>query len=488
MPERRRGAFLSAAVFVIALAAHVILGAVTAGRVHAATYTLSLGVGALAAIALTSRWRPQVPDTASLAQARPSLRAALPSLIGGIALFASVYLVSANRYSDAPSGSEVVFMTSAAWGMLLVAGGFLDRKDRPAASQLWGALLALVGAAAVLASWERPSSFSPFVKFPVEEAFMLLAGVAWAMWSRLDHSRREESTSPHAGWIAPGVFLLCAAAAVALAPDARAAFESVPIGPLVAAGGVFGVLVVSWRRTTEDWGVTRAASLFFVIPAVLSALTFVESVVGVRGPRPLVAAPVLWGALVAVCGALVVGSATRENLERPSGSGQGIRDAWSTIALAGGLAGLALAMLSLVSPALEAAAAGELADGSAFAVTWSLYGWETAGAWLAFAVALAPLVISRAVRRGATMALAAVAVASALAYPALASIPLTTLNRWIPAEVQQDYGTEYASISFGAARSLLSPVAIALSIVAIAVTVSRREDTPVQEEGEPDGS
>ena len=47
------------------------------------------------------------------------------------------------------------------------------------------AAIGLFGAAAVLANWERPSSFSPFVRYPTEDVAMLVAGAAWAAFSVL---------------------------------------------------------------------------------------------------------------------------------------------------------------------------------------------------------------------------------------------------------------------------------------------------------------
>jgi hypothetical protein len=79
-------------------------------------------------------------------------------------------------------------------------------------------------------------------------------------------------------------------------------------------------------------------------------------------------------------------------------------------------------------------------------MAWNLAGWETVAGWAA-ASAVALLVVALMDRRVATALGALVAAGS---YPLLASTPYRTLTTGLSADVQQDFGTEYASITFSA--------------------------------------
>jgi hypothetical protein len=79
-------------------------------------------------------------------------------------------------------------------------------------------------------------------------------------------------------------------------------------------------------------------------------------------------------------------------------------------------------------------------------VAWDLGGWETVAGWAA--VAALALVVAAALDRRRRVALAAFAAAAA--YPLLASTPYRTLTAGLSSDVQQDFGTEYASIVFRA--------------------------------------
>ncbi|MEI8081694.1 MAG: hypothetical protein WCI74_07605, partial [Actinomycetes bacterium] len=100
------------------------------------------------------------------------------ALIGGaLAFWAAPLIVLSQRASDAPSGADTLFLTTTVWGVLVVLGAYLVAGERPALTGAAGAVCSAAGAAGLLASWEYPSSFSPFAKFPVREALMLAAGL-----------------------------------------------------------------------------------------------------------------------------------------------------------------------------------------------------------------------------------------------------------------------------------------------------------------------
>jgi hypothetical protein len=50
-------------------------------------------------------------------------------------------------------------------------------------------------------------------------------------------------------------------------------------------------------------------------------------------------------------------------------------------------------------------------------------------------------------------------------YPFVAATPLRTATRWIPADVQQSYGTEYARLTFEALHDPVRLVALAMAFI-----------------------
>ncbi len=97
---------------------------------------------------------------------------------GALAFWAAPLLALTQRATSAPSGADSLFFTTTTWAVLVVLGAYLIGSERPALTGIAGAVCSAAGAAGLLASWEYPSSFSPFAKFPAREALMLLAGVA----------------------------------------------------------------------------------------------------------------------------------------------------------------------------------------------------------------------------------------------------------------------------------------------------------------------
>jgi hypothetical protein len=101
-------------------------------------------------------------------------------------------------------------------------------------------------------------------------------------------------------------------------------------------------------------------------------------------------------------------------------------------------------------------------------VTWALLGWETVSGWVA--VSCAALLLASA-SDGARWP-AAVALLSPLAYIALARTPYHVLTRWLASEVQVDYGTEYASITFKALTVWPARLAVVGATIGLAVVLS----------------
>jgi hypothetical protein len=124
-----------------------------------------------------------------------------------------------------------------------------------------------------------------------------------------------------------------------------------------------------------------------------------------------------------------------------------------------------LAAASLLLPTITATV-NSTQGGAGLNVTWALLGWETVSGWVA--VSCAALLLASA-SDGARWP-AAFSLLSPLAYIALATTPYHVLTRWLASEVQVDFGTEYASITFDALTvwpALVAVVGAALGLVVV---------------------
>lgn len=460
-------------VFVAALSAYTTLLAYFSPRVPTTASLMGLAA-AMTLLALPGSMRLSqwlVPERRGLLAASAS---------GGVLMFfVAPMIVLLNHHSDAPPGSQVVFTTTACWGAivaLLWAVGLLRRGEhRAAAVAVCGVLAAVVGSAVVLADWERPSSFSPFVRYPAEDVWMVIAGVAFAagLWLLVRSSARARMG---------GVLLPACLSALIVATLATLTQG----GPLVAvaalvsggasaaafllAGAVAWVACIEVAREAPRSGIPLsgmpavAAALF--LPAVgLSLLARLEPMLGAAGPDPLLWAPVAAGSLLILAGAWTVLTAAAAT---PPASGQPLARRVIVALLAPAL----IAIVGMALPALRATLSWNPGDGRSLDIAWKLAGAESASGWWALAVAalLVAAVLTVGTRsRSAALALSLLALACVPAYLAVRGVPLHTWSTWLAPEVQQDFGTPYASLVFAPVADRPLDVAVVLSGIGLAV-------------------
>lgn len=413
---------------------------------------------ALAAVLLDAR--------SVLAGYRAAPRQTVVGALGGVAaLWAAPLLVLTQRASDAPSGAVVLFHTTALWGVIAAASWWVSpRKSTSLAFA--GAVVSAVGGAAILANWERPSSFSPFVKYPMQESLMLLAGVVFVAGSiAVVRAARASGDARHVTLAA--ILAAAVVAAVVATPTASAALPA--LSRLSAEFVLLGVATYGfawgWLSAVDNRGVASGSVALLIAPVVMTLLSVVERSTGVWGPNPILWDGALAGAGVCVAGAVVVfGSIGPADDTRPT------RIEPRTLLGARVLAavGLAAGVVALFLPALGARSVGVMPV--PFDVSWSMLGYETAVGWLPVAGAgvvlvaslLAPLRITRISLIAASIA----SLVTAFVYPSLGETPLHTWNNWVPSDVQQTYGTEYARFTVQAMSSPVGQVALAISVVA----------------------
>jgi hypothetical protein len=397
--------------------------------------------------------------------------------LGAAALTLAPYVVMLNRYSDAPPGSEVLFLTTAASGALLALGlAFATRGGGARLMLVVGAVLGLGGVAGVVANWERPSSFSPFFRYVSEETWLLAAGAAVALlWWWLDRERQRGALDLAALSAAAGA--LAAALALGIARVGQLEFatavasQGLLLFSLASAVGVAAGVV-----TVRGIGARGVAGAYFLPAAVLTLLTYVEQATKVFGPQPILLGPAGAGSVIALAAAVLFVAGPHSS---PRAAGTERFGRLRRAALALSAASTVAALVSLALPAMTAHVVGLRTDGTTLDLRFMLVGAETVGSWLMLALALGALAVSLhrarpwsypdvARRARPFVAIAALATAAA-AWPFVRATPLRTLTSFVPSEVQVDFGSEFASITFS---SLAAPVAfVALGGTTLALGV-----------------
>lgn len=414
----------------------------------------------------------------------------IPALAGAGGFAVAPWVVMANRYTDAPPGSEVAFFSVVSWGaMLSIAVAFgSDARIR----RIGGTLLALAAAAAVLANWERPSSFSPLVRYANEELVMLLAGGLWvALVLVLLRASRRGSLGVAALRAALGGVVAAFVLVLTPALNGSLTANDLTMPGLWAYGVAVAFLTAGTLIVLRTRSALPIAGAYLLVPSAMSLLLLLESVFGYRGPNPLLVGPIL-AATAALLAGIALASGTRETrVHEGSGTAPARPDALRTVTRIVAAIALAAAVVTLALPGTTAEVQATRADGTRFEATFDLYGFEVVGSWLALGVACAALGIAVQPSSGrARIYHAAATIAAIAAWPFVADTPVRTLTSFIPSDVQVDYGSEFARIDFAGGPSALAAIALGGALVAVAVTLSRRqsaspdrsEDTPVMTE------
>lgn len=454
--DRRLSSILFAVALALAVAAHFALQTVLFERI-APLWLLAAEtvVAAVTAVVLTG-----LPARAELAGFVRERAQRIAAALGVLGLWLPQALVVTHRLSDAPSGSETVFFTTAVWALPAFAAAALARRTRPTLAQFAAALVAVLGAAAVLANWERPSSFSPLVKFPALEAWMVLGGVAFAAYAfAVARGRLRTDALALAG--GGGATLVALVVALVSGTPLPSDALSANVVTVVLAGVSLGIAWWSWTQLASRGLVAEAGAALVLPVALLTSLTFVERAGTVFGPRPVLLVPAGCGAalvLLGIAGAWEVRSSSPAWLSKPTRLALLVIAA---VALASGIAALFL-------PRIAANVVGHVSNGEAFSAAWKLIGGETAGGWFAALIAFA--LLARVLTRASRPALVAWALAGAIAcgaYLGVANTNLRTWMRWLPPEVQQDYGTEYAQLELKPLTSWPERVAVIGSLAGL---------------------
>lgn len=390
-----------------------------------------------------------------------SVLARFGALIAGGALSVlSPVILQLNQHSDAPAGSVVAFWTVLIPAMLLLVlgarGGWRTR--------LWSlaiALIAVTGGAGVLANWERPSSFTLLNRYVAEQLALGGASFLWvASVLALTWIARGSSSRPMLLWAGIGA-IGASAGALAVSGGSTIVELGDPVVWLYAAGFSAVSLATVWWLGRGD--ASAPFTGLALVPTALTFMVFVESATGTLGPEPILRVPVMWGSLTALAAAALA-------MQRAGrGIGASPADAGARPATSFALGVAACAAIGMLTPALDVEVQGRLADFSRFAAQFEMRGFESVGGWLAVGIALLALAVagSNLQRRVAAASLVLGMLVAATWY-FVGATPLHTWVSWIPPDVQQDYGTEFATISFTPLARTWQLAAVLLSVLSLA--------------------
>lgn len=471
---------MSALLIVVGAAGTFLLTTVMLGQVPDA---LLAGVGpALALGVAVARYGPG-PLVAQAVASRGTL--VRVGLAGAVAFWAAPLLVVSQRATDAPPGSETLFFTTVSWSALLVVTVVFHRRTYAPVIALAAAVTGVAGAAGLLANWERPSSFSPFVRYPTEELIMLLAGALFAVATIELLAAAERLGSARVFSAALAWAAVLGAGGIAVDPPALASLERLGT-PLLLLGIAHAAFTWGWLLLIERRGPHSAGAAIMLVPVAVTSLAVVERARSVYGANPVHWSPALAAITVLLAAAVVLAFGCGNG---PDG---GRTSFWSGLRWAFGgrvplLVRAAAAALSLATvlsvaglftPAVAASVRGLAPDGARFSSDWTVLGIESATGWLAVGAALLALSgVVMTAQDGGRSRVRLVLVAALVTVVAawfLRDTSLYTVTRWMPAEIQQAYGTEYARIRM---RGVIEPVryaALGLTAVAALLALSIR--------------
>lgn len=232
-------------------------------------------------------------------------------LAGALSLGLSFLLMVIKRYGYAPAGSDIVFLLETTPVFVIILA-FIIRAERLTLGLVAGSAAALLGGMAVVGNWERPSSFSLFSRFPVEESVLVLAAVLLAvflviLW-RMARAYPANGLVTVMLWTVLPVLLVTARLTNGWGEFAEIGLE----GYLVLAGaGAIGVAfpLMLFASLTGKTDAGKAATAIFLSPFVITLLIGVEKSLQLTGagimPTPFLWAPVLAGSLIILTGVAV---------------------------------------------------------------------------------------------------------------------------------------------------------------------------------------
>lgn len=230
-----------------------------------------------------------------------------PALVAGMAaaLGLGYLLMVVKRYGFAPSGSDIIFLLETI-PLFVVIIAWLSKDEKPTLGKIAGGAAALLGGIAIVGNWERPSSFSPFSKFPLEEMLLVLSAalIAWffvLLW-RQAKARPAAVLATLAVWLAVPVLLAVAIAFSGVRGFLEIGLDAYAILALTGAAGV-ALPVFLLSILAEKMPASKASLAVFLSPVIITLLIGVEKSLDIGFmPTPFLWAPVITGSVIVIMG------------------------------------------------------------------------------------------------------------------------------------------------------------------------------------------
>ena len=383
------------------------------------------------------------------------------------------------RYSNAPSGADIVFVTGLS-PLLVLPMALFWTKERPGARQVFGVAIATLAMVAVLGNWETPSSLWLFTRFPIEEGTLLLSAVAWAFLTIAGRLLLKE-VDP-----ATQAYYVFGFASIVLIPYA---LVSGSVGRLsgIDSSGLLALIFLGflgsglgfhlWLKALVDLESHRASSALLLTPVLLTLYLAIDRK---ASALPIDLPSVLAGCLLLLIGFLAAVASPKERESNGDRFDGFLGHASRLIALISAV-GFGVAAIGLFAPVRESFVSGVLDSGRPYAMQWLTSGFSTIGGYLLISIsaflAISGYMFLRGRLSGKSLALSGIISIFTLPLSWIVQYtPFSSWHSWMPAEIQQAIGTEYVrlqEIKLTSITLVFSAISIAIaSIIAIAVGVS----------------
>lgn len=229
--------------------------------------------------------------------------------VAGLSGVTLTYLLQViKRYAMAPGGSDTVFLMNLA-PIFLIPLLFAFRGEKVSLGKLAGPAAAVLGMMAIIANWERPSSFSPFSRFTFEESLILLSAVAFAIFvfagKRLVEKYPPSTSAALTVWL--GTILLFP---LALRIDGPATFTRIPSQAwiiILILGTISSALtILLFYDALARVEASKATSFLFLTPIFITLMIKLESTFGLLLPSPLFVDQIIVGSILVIVGVIAI--------------------------------------------------------------------------------------------------------------------------------------------------------------------------------------
>lgn len=227
--------------------------------------------------------------------------------ISGVVL---TYLLQViRRYSNAPPGSDIVFLQNVApiFIFILVVAFRMEKLTLGKVAAMAAAVLGMI---IIVANWEKPSSFSPFSRFSFEEGLILLSAISFAIFAfagkKVVERYPPSAVAAVTVWLGTLLLFPLANRIDGFGAVLKISFQ----GWLIAL--ILGILssalsILLFYDALARVEATKVGSALFLTPIIITLLVKLERVFGLAFfPSPLFVFPIIVGSVLVFIGVVAL--------------------------------------------------------------------------------------------------------------------------------------------------------------------------------------